>query len=250
MQSTRNQSSASHHGESKLFLRQLFDLETFTYTYLLADPSTKEAALIDPVMAQVDRDLTLIAELGFSLKQVYDTHVHADHVTGSGVLRKRTGARVFGAAQGAACADQVLADKELVALGGLSIQALATPGHTPDSLSFLVEGHVFTGDALLIRGTGRTDFQQGSAASLYHAITEVLFALPEETQVWPGHDYLGRTCSSIGEEKRFNPRVVGKSLKEFEVLMGALGLPKPKYIETAVPLNQQCGCEAESSVRA
>ncbi|MEZ4220521.1 MAG: MBL fold metallo-hydrolase [Polyangiaceae bacterium] len=224
-----------------MLLRQLFDRETSTYTYLIADEQTKRAALIDPVREQLERDLALLKELGLTLEYVLDTHVHADHVTASGALRARTGARTVGAPQGAKCADVQAKHGDRLRVGALQIEVLATPGHTDDSLSFLVEDNLFTGDALLVRGTGRTDFQNGDAATLWHSLTKVLFALPEDTAVWPGHDYKGHTRSTIGEEKRHNPRLAGKTEAEFVKLMSELGLPPPKHLAEAVPANRECG---------
>ena len=224
-----------------MLLRQLFDKETSTYTYLVADPKTHEAVLIDPVLEQVERDLKLLSELGLSLCYVLDTHVHADHVTASGELRRRTGAQTAQAKSGAACADVHLLGGEQLRVGELTIDVLATPGHTDDSLSYRISDHVFTGDALLVRGTGRTDFQNGDAGQLYDSLTKVLFALPEHVTVWPGHDYRGHTQSSIGEEQRFNPRVAGKTREQFVDIMNGLGLPRPAHIDRAVPANRQCG---------
>ena len=224
-----------------MLLRQLFDRETSTYTYLVADETTKKAALIDPVREQMDRDLAVIEQLGLSLEYVLDTHVHADHVTASGALRDRTGARSIGSKSGAKCADLQVKHGDRVALGDLEICVLETPGHTDDSLSFLVDGNVFTGDALLVRGTGRTDFQNGSAAVLWDSLTKVLFELADDTAVWPGHDYKGHTRSSIGEEKQHNPRLAGKTKAEFIKIMDELGLPPPKHIAEAVPANRECG---------
>lgn len=229
-----------------MFNRQLFDQETWTYTYLIADPATGKAALIDPVREQVDRDLGLIEQLGFELAYVIETHVHADHVTAAGELRARTGARTVAGKLGAACADLHLDHGDTLPLGELTIRALATPGHTDDSMSFVVDGHVFTGDTLFIRGTGRADFQNGDPAALYRSITEVLFALPDATVVWPGHDYKGNTSSTIGEEKRFNPRVAGRSRDEFITIMNNLGLPAPKKLAESVPANRRCGQKQES----
>lgn len=234
-----------------MLFRQLFDSESSTYTYLLADEDTRQAALIDPVLEQVDRDLQLVTELGLKLTHVFETHVHADHVTGAGALRTRTGCTVIGGEQGAACADVQVKHGDTAQVGALTIQVLGTPGHTDDSLSYLVDGHVFTGDALLIRGCGRTDFQNGDPSALYDSIHQVFFALPDETRVYPGHDYLGRTMSTIGEERRFNPRVAGRTREAFIELMNQLGLPKPKKIDVAVPANRACGIlEAPGSARA
>ncbi len=224
-----------------MFVRQLFDLESSTYTYLVADRAAGVAALIDPVAEQVERDLTIIAELGLTLTHILDTHVHADHVTAAGLLRARTGARTYASAAGAPCVDVGLHDGDEITLGAVTLTARTTPGHTDDSLTFVGPGVACTGDTLLIRGCGRADFQNGDPAVLYASITERLFALPDATVVYPGHDYQGRTASSIGEERRWNPRLAGKSKDEFVVLMNALGLPPPKKLATAVPANRACG---------
>ena len=224
-----------------MLLRQLFDQETWTYTYLVADETTGDAALIDPVLEQVERDLTLLDQLGLTLRYVLDTHVHADHITASGVLRERTGAVTVGGAAGADCVDRKVGSGDRIELGNLVIEVLETPGHTDDSLSYRVGDEVFTGDALFVRGTGRTDFQNGDAARLHDSITRVLFALPDHTRVWPGHDYRGHTVSTIGEEKRHNPRLAGRSRAEFIELMNNLGLPRPRKIDEAVPANRGCG---------
>ena len=224
-----------------MFLRQLFDAESSTYTYLLADEASGQAALIDAVLEQVDRDVRLIGELGFSLAYVLDTHVHADHVTGAGVLRERTGARSVTGKKGAACADLQLAHGDELRLGGVTIRVLETPGHTDDSLSFLAEGHLFSGDALTIRGAGRTDFQNGDAARLFDSITNVLFALPDATHLHPAHDYKGQTASTIGEEKRFNARIAGRTRDEFIAVMNGLKLQRPAKIDVAVAANLECG---------
>lgn len=224
-----------------MMIRQLFDAETSTYTYLVADEDSKTAALIDPVLEQIERDLTLVEELGLTLTHVLETHVHADHVTAAGAIRERTGAKTVAGAHGAPCVDVVVRHGDAIALGALTIRVLETPGHTDDSLSFHVPGAVFTGDALLIRGTGRTDFQNGDAGTLYDSITRVLFVLPDATTVYPGHDYKGRTCSSIGEEKAHNPRLARKSKAEFATIMASLGLPPPKKLAVAVAANRACG---------
>lgn len=224
-----------------MFLRQLFDGDTWTYTYLVADPRSKQAILIDPVRDQVDRDLTLISQLGFKLAYALDTHVHADHVTGAGLLREKTGCKVVCGERGPESADLRLSDGARIPLGDLQLEVLATPGHTDDSVSVLAGSHIFTGDALFVRGNGRTDFQNGSSDQLYDAITQRIFSLPDETQVWPGHDYKGHTMTTVGEEKRFNPRLAGKSKAEFAKIMAALGLPAPKYLHEAVPANREVG---------
>ncbi|MCG5056367.1 MAG: MBL fold metallo-hydrolase [Myxococcales bacterium] len=224
-----------------MIFRQLFDPESSTYTYLVADPGTGDAALVDPVREQVERDLKLLADLGLRLSLVLETHVHADHVTAAGLLRERTGARTVASERGAPCADLRVNHGETLKLGQLDVKVLATPGHTDDSLSFLIGDRVFTGDALLIRGSGRTDFQNGSPEHLWHSLTQVLFALPDETLVFPGHDYKGQTVSTIGEEKRHNPRLAGKTREEFIELMNNLNLPPPKKLAESVPANRGCG---------
>jgi sulfur dioxygenase len=221
--------------------RQLFDQASFSFTYLLIDEPSRGAVLIDPVREQLERDLTLIHELNVELRYVFETHVHADHVTSAALLVERTRAVTCASEFGAACAERRLQDGDTLLLGSSVIRTLATPGHTRESLSFHAEGQVFTGDALLVRGTGRTDFQGGDASALHASITRKLFALPDETLVWPGHDYHGHTVSSIGEERRYNPRIAGKTREEFVALMGELKLPPPKLLGVAVPANLSCG---------
>lgn len=224
-----------------MLLRQLFDRESSTYTYLIADRESGKAALIDPVVEQVDRDLTLLEELGLELVYALDTHVHADHITGSGELRNRTGAQVVASRRGAACADIRVQGGDGLRLGNLEIAVLETPGHTDDSVSYKVGSNVFTGDALLVRKTGRTDFQNGDPEQLYRSLTEVLLAQPEDTKLWPGHDYAGHTVTTVAEERRFNKRLAGRSREEFVKVMSSLGLPRPKFIDQAVPANLRCG---------
>lgn len=224
-----------------MIIRQLFDAETGTYTYLVADPDTRKAALIDPVIEQIERDLQLVRELDLDLAYVLETHVHADHVTAAGAIRERVSAKTVAGARGAPCVDVPVKHGDGLALGHLTIRVLETPGHTDDSVSFALPGVVFTGDALLIRGAGRTDFQNGSATELYDSITKVLFALPDATVVYPGHDYKGRTASTIGEEKVHNPRVAGRSRAEFVEIMSNLGLAPPKKLAVAVAANKACG---------
>jgi sulfur dioxygenase len=224
-----------------MLLRQFFDAESSTYTYLLADPRPRQAALVDPVLEQAERDLALLAELGLTLTHVLETHVHADHVTAAGLLRERTGCQLVASPLGAACADRHVRHGDAVAVGGLRVQVLATPGHTDDSVSYHVEGCVFTGDTLLVRGTGRTDFQNGDAGQLHDSITQVLFVLPAGTLVYPGHDYHGRTVTTVGEEQRLNPRLAGKDRAAFITLMAQLRLPPPRKLALAVPANRACG---------
>ena len=226
-----------------MFLRQIYDTESSTYTYVVADESTRKAAIIDPVREALARDMALVQELGFELSYVLETHVHADHVTSAGKLAELTGATTAASPLGAECAVKRLRHGDVLKLGQLEIKALATPGHTRDSLSFLVEDNVFTGDALFVRGTGRTDFQSGDAGELYDSITKTLFSLPDSTRVWPGHDYRGHTQSTIGEERTHNPRLAGKSRDEFVQIMSELRLAPPKRIHEAVPANLACGRE-------
>ena len=228
---------------TNLIFRQLFDYETWTYTYLLADATTKEAVLIDTVKEQVSRDLRILAELGLKLKFVLETHVHADHITGASDLREKTGARVgVSAAAGISCADLPLKENDTIPFGEFRLKVLATTGHTNTCLSYYMDGMVFTGDTLFIRDVGRTDFQQGSNEKMYENISQKLFSLPEATKVYPGHDYKGELHSTIAEEKAHNIKLGGgKSLKEFSKLMQEMKLGPPKKIHIAVPANLQCG---------
>lgn len=221
---------------------QLFDTASSTYTYLVFDPTTREAALIDPVDAQIERDLAVLREHGLRLIYTIETHAHADHITSAGQLAELAGAKtVAPAGCGIRTAAVQLQHGDTLHFGQEEIRALATPGHTPGSMSYVWRNHVFTGDALLINGCGRTDFQGGSAQALYHSLTQVLFALPDDTLVWPGHDYQGRTHSSIGHEKAHNARVAGKTEAEFVAIMAALHLPPPARIDEAVPANRSGG---------
>jgi sulfur dioxygenase len=230
-----------------VIFRQLFDRESCTYTYVLGDPSTGEAALVDSVREHVGRDLELLAQLGLRLTAVFETHVHADHVTGAGELRKRTGATCHVPLLGGApCADVPLSDGDVVRVGSIALAVLATPGHTSGCVSYLVsEGgrapdRVLTGDALLVRGCGRTDFQEGDAGRLWDSVHGRLFVLPDDTRVYPAHDYRGMTASTIGEEKRHNPRLVS-TREAFIDLMSGLDLPPPAKIAEALPANKACG---------
>jgi sulfur dioxygenase len=227
----------------KLIFRQLFEKESSTYSYLLADKETKEALIIDPVKECIDRDLALIKELSLKLKYVLDTHVHADHITSSWTLKEETGAMIaLGERTGVQNADILLKDSEELSLGSFTIKAILTPGHTNGCTSFSIEDMLFTGDALLIRGNGRTDFQEGSSEVLFNSITEKLFSFPGETLIFPGHDYKGLTSSTINEEKKYNPRIGGgKTIEEFSQIMSKLSLANPQKIDIAVPANLKCG---------
>jgi len=230
-----------------MIFRQLFEPESSTYTYLIGCDQTREAALIDPVLETVDRDLRLLEELGLILKYTVETHVHADHVTGAASLRRATGSKAaVPALSGAEHADLAVREGEAIEVGELRLQPLHTPGHTADHHCYLLDtpgcARLFTGDALLIDCCGRTDFQNGDAASLYRSVHDKLFALPDDTLVYPGHDYQQRHVSSIGQEWARNPRLGGgKTPDEFIAIMAALKLPSPKKMDVAVPANQQSG---------
>ena len=224
-------------------IRQLFDAETSTYSYLLWDAKTREAALIDSVDTQIERDLQLIKELELDLKYTLETHIHADHITASGKIRQKLGSKaVVHRNSESDCADILLADGDSIRLGEQEIRVVETPGHTDTCISYSIDGAVFTGDALLIRGCGRTDFQAGDAGKLYDSIHDKLFSLPDSTVVYPGHDYRGFRASTIGEEKTHNPRLGNNRPKqEFVDLMNSLELDPPEKIAEAVPGNLECG---------
>ncbi|MBZ5791845.1 MBL fold metallo-hydrolase [Burkholderia contaminans] len=233
-----------------MIFRQLFDPQSSTYTYLLADRASREALLIDPVFEQVRRDAALLDELGLRLVATVDTHVHADHVTGAWLLKQRTGSTIaISAASGAQGADRYLNDGDRCAFGARYLTVRATPGHTSGCISLVLddESMAFTGDCLLIRGTGRTDFQQGDPRALYRAVHGRLFTLPAACLLYPAHDYRGLTVTSVGEERRFNPRLGGDlSEDDFAGYMRNLGLAHPRQIDVAVPANLQCGVAANA----
>lgn len=226
-----------------MILRQLFDLESSTYTYLIADPHSKEAILVDPVLEQVERDYQLLKKLGLNLKYCLETHIHADHITGTGELRKLSNAQgIVPINAQAQCADHHIKDGEIITVGEVAIKAIETLGHTDSHMAYLVNSDfVLTGDAVFINGCGRTDFQNGDPGLLYDAVTQKLFTLPEETRLYPGHDYRGNSVSTIGQEKYFNPRFAGQDRASFIKFMNNLNLPNPKKMMEAVPANEGCG---------
>ena len=229
-----------------MIFRQLFDSTSGTYTYLLASRHGGEALIIDPVIERIDRYLQLVRELDLKLVKAVDTHLHADHVTGLGALRDRTHCvTVMGEHTKADVVSMRVTEGDCVQIEGLSLDVLYTPGHTDDSYSFLLDDRVFTGDTLLIRGTGRTDFQNGDPRAQYDSIFNKLLKLPDETLVFPAHDYKGETVSTIGEEKFFNPRLRVKSVDEYADLMNNLKLPNPKMMDVAVPANMRVGLRQE-----
>jgi sulfur dioxygenase len=233
-----------------MIFRQLFDSVSGTYTYLLASRHGGEALIIDPVLEKVDRYLQLVRELDLKLVKAVDTHLHADHITGLGALRDRTHCvTVMGEQTRADVVSMRVAEGDHIDIEGLTLDVLYTPGHTDDSYSYLLDGRVFTGDTLLIRGTGRTDFQNGDPRAQYDSIFGKLLKLPEETLVYPAHDYKGDTVSTIGEEKLFNPRLKVKSVDEYADLMNNLKLPNPKMMDVAVPANMHVGLHQEEIAR-
>lgn len=237
-----------------MIIRQLIEPESSTYTYLIGCEETGQAVLLDPVIETCDRDLEAIAALGLNLTFTLDTHIHADHITGACRLRSLTGCKVaYPADDNLSCADVEVSEEAPLAVGGLTIHPLFTPGHTDKHHCYLIEkrdrAQVFTGDALLIDGCGRTDFQNGDSAALYKSVREKLFILPGDTLVYPAHDYAGRRVSTIMQERTRNPRLNDEvSLSEFQRIMDQLDLPYPKKIDVAVPANLKCGDCLEKAV--
>ena len=233
-----------------MIFRQLFDSVSGTYSYLMASRRGGEALIIDPVLEKVDRYLQLVNELDLKLVKAVDTHIHADHITGLGALRDRTHCiTVMGDMAKVDVVSMRVTEGDKLTIEGMALDVLYTPGHTDDSYSFLMKDRVFTGDTLLIRGTGRTDFQNGSARAQYESLFGKLLKLPEETLVYPAHDYKGDTVSTIGEEKRYNPRLQVKSIDEYVELMGKLNLPNPKMMDVAVPANLRQGLAQDEIAR-
>lgn len=229
-----------------MLFRQFFDPVSSTYTYLIASGVGREALIIDPVKEQAEHYLQAIEQLDLRLMRAIDTHTHADHVTALGLLRDATGCiTLMGEFTRAECVSDSVRDGQLLDVDGVRLKALYTPGHTDESFSFVLNPAqpvgVFTGDLLLIRGTGRTDFQSGSAEKSWDSITQKIFTLPETTLVYPAHDYKGWTVSSVGEEKRYNPRLAGKTQAQYVDIMHNLNLPDPQLMDVAVPANLACG---------
>jgi sulfur dioxygenase len=230
-----------------MLFRQLFEPQCSAYTYLIACEETREAALIDPVIETAGRDLELLRDLGVTLKYTLETHIHADHVTGADWLRDRTGSKAAVPERSAAMhADISVREGEPLMIGELCVEPVYTPGHTDDHHCYFLDhggnARLFTGDALMIDGCGRTDFQNGDAATLYRSVHEKLFTLPDDTLVYPGHDYQNRRVSTVGQERARNPRLGGgKSIEEFVAIMNSLNLPRPKHMDIAVPANRECG---------
>jgi sulfur dioxygenase len=229
--------------EVAMIFKQLFEPISSTYTYLLGCEDTGQAVLIDPVINAMDRDLEILQQLGLRLVCAIDTHIHADHITAALELKKRAGSMIAAPAiDRLACVDLPIEEGVPLQFGSITIDGLHTPGHTDGHFAYRSADRVFTGDALLIDGCGRTDFQNGNSEELYRSVTQKLFALPGETLVYPAHDYAGRHVSSVAQEKTRNPRLGGgKTLEEFKQIMAGLNLPYPKFIDYAVPGNQQCG---------
>jgi glyoxylase-like metal-dependent hydrolase (beta-lactamase superfamily II) len=226
-----------------VIFRQLFEPLSSTYTYLLGCPDTGDALLIDPVVNAIERDIAELARLGLRLVYTVDTHVHADHITGALQLKQRIGSKIAAPAmERLPCVDIPLEDSRPLNAGGIELMPMHTPGHTDGHFAYVSADRVFTGDALLIDGCGRTDFQNGDSVALYRSVRERLFCLPDDQLVYPGHDYNQRRVSTIGQERRRNPRLGGdRKLEDFVSLMAALKLPYPKFIDHAVPGNRLCG---------
>ena len=225
-----------------MIFKQIFDTKSSTYTYIIASAKGREAAIIDPVLENVDEYIQLLNELDLKLVKVIDTHIHADHVTGASKLKQATNCTtLMGEHTPADMVEIKVKDNELIKIDGLKIKSLYTPGHTSDSYSFLLDNYLFSGDTLLINGTGRTDFQNGSSKDAYNSLFNNILKLPEETLVYPGHDYNGKFSSTIGNEKKFNPRLQVKSVDEYVEIMSNLNLSKPEMMDSNVSKNIQLG---------
>ena len=226
----------------KMIFKQLFDTKSSTYTYLISSGQGREALIIDPVIKNVNEYINLLKELDLKLVKVIDTHIHADHVTGASKLKDITKcSTIMGEHTPAEAVEIKVKDDEFINLDNLKIRAIYTPGHTSDSYSFLMNNYLFSGDTLLINGTGRTDFQNGSSKDAYNSIFNRLLKLPEDTTLYPGHDYNGKVSSTIGNEKKFNPRLQVRNVDEYVELMSNLNLAKPKLIDVNVSRNIKLG---------
>ena len=228
---------------NKIQIKQLFDHETWTFTYLLWDKISKNALIIDPVLEQVDRDLDIIKKLNLSIKYILETHVHADHITGASQLKMMTDAKIcYGSKTGVDGADMLLNDGQVIDLSGHQIHVLHTPGHTDGCTTYHIDGYIFTGDTLFIEGTGRTDFQGGSSEKTYDSVRNKIFSYPDETIVYPAHNYKGLNESTIGHERRFNPNV-GDAVSKEEYIKNEKNMnrPYPKRFDVSVPANMKCG---------
>jgi len=225
-----------------MIFKQVFDTKTSTYTYLIASAKGREAVIIDPVLENVENYIGLLKDLDLKLVKVIDTHIHADHVTGASKLKQSTNCTtIMGEHTPADMVEIKVKDNELINVDGLKIRSIYTPGHTSESYSFLLNNYLFSGDALLINGTGRTDFQNGSSKDSYHSIFDKLLKLPEDTLLYPGHDYNGKKVSTIGNEKKFNPRLQVKNVDEYIEIMSNLNLSKPEMMDSNVNRNIQLG---------
>ena len=225
-----------------MIFKQVFDTKSSTYTYLIASAKGREAVIIDPVLENVDEYINILKELNLKLVKVIDTHIHADHITGASKLKQATSCMILmGEHTPAETVEIKVKDEEIIKLDQLEIKALHTPGHTSDSYSFLLDNHLFSGDTLLINGTGRTDFQNGSAKDAYNSIFNRLLVLPEETLLYPAHDYNGKKVSSIGNEKKFNPRLQVRNEEEYVEIMNNLNLPEPKLMDINITRNIKLG---------
>ncbi len=235
-----------------MIFRQLYDRDTCTFTYLIGDDWSREAVLIDPVIEHLERDISILSQLGLKLVHTLDTHAHADHITAAAALRAKTGALVgYSRSSGVEGADRLFDDGDALRFGLQAIEVRATPGHTSGCVTYVSasDGAAFTGDALFVRGCGRTDFQGGSAQTLYRSVRDKIFSLPDGTLIYPGHDYKGRTVTTVQEERNFNPRLGGgRTEEQFVSIMNELDLAYPRKLDVAVPANMRCGVVGDEPI--